>query len=317
MELIEGLPKSGGKDVISVMVDRYTRYGHFMALSHPFITQKIAEVFLENIHRLHRLQECIVSDRDKIFTSHFWKKLFKQLGTKLNMSTTYHPQTDGLTERLNQTLEMYLRCFCSSIPRKWVELLSMIEWCYNTTYHIDIQIIHFEALYGYKPPMSIGAYENGSNVAMRNILEESKKIEVQLKENLKRSQDIMKQFANKGRTKRSLEVGDWVYLKLQTFRQTSVAIRKNLKTASKCYGRYEVEKRIGKVAYKLKFPAQSLVHPVIHISLLKKKLGRDKVVCQHLPIMGGDGQPKVEPCVVIDRRLIIQKNKVVLQWLIR
>lgn len=100
------------------MVDKFTKYAHFITLTYPYIAQKVVEIFLEGIYKLYGLPESIVSDRDKIFTNNFWQHLFKALGTQLDLSNVYHPQSDGLTERLNQSLEMYLRCFVSSRPHK-------------------------------------------------------------------------------------------------------------------------------------------------------------------------------------------------------
>lgn len=115
-------------------------------------------------------------------------------------------------------------------------------------YYIStIQMTPCEVLYGYKPPiLGIGSYENRSNATVRNLLEKRRKIEIQLKQNLRKAQERMKQYADKNRIERNFEVGEWVYLKLQPLTQTSIAMRKNLKLASKYYGPYEVQQRVGK-----------------------------------------------------------------------
>ncbi|KAL2237867.1 UNVERIFIED_CONTAM: Retrovirus-related Pol polyprotein from transposon 17.6 [Sesamum indicum] len=105
MDFIEGLPKSEGKDCTFVVVDRLTKYAHFLALTHPFSAETVARIFMDHIYKLHGLPANIVSNRDKIFTGSFWKELFRLLGTTLSLSTTYHPQTDGQTERVNQCVE--------------------------------------------------------------------------------------------------------------------------------------------------------------------------------------------------------------------
>ncbi len=116
MDFIEALPLSKGKNTILVVVDKLTKYAHFNSMAHPYTTQDVAKVFFDSIYKLHGLPEGIISDRDKIFTSHFWQDLFKLMGVRLQMSTAYHPQLDGQTERVNRCLETYLRCMCSQQP---------------------------------------------------------------------------------------------------------------------------------------------------------------------------------------------------------
>ena len=108
MDFIEGLPSSEARNAIMVVVDKFTKYGHFIALTHPFIAQDIAQLFLDHFYKFHGLPAVFVTDRDIIFTSVFWKELFKKLGVRMLMSMAYHPQTDGQTKRVNQCLEIYL-----------------------------------------------------------------------------------------------------------------------------------------------------------------------------------------------------------------
>jgi hypothetical protein len=105
LDFIEGLPKSGKFDCILVVVDKFSKFAHFIALAHPFTALKIAQMFLDNIYRLHGMPSAIISDHDRIFTSAFWQALFKLSRTALRMSTSYHPQTDGQTERVNRCLQ--------------------------------------------------------------------------------------------------------------------------------------------------------------------------------------------------------------------
>jgi hypothetical protein len=148
MDFIEGLPVSHGYSVIMVFVDMFSKYSHFFPLKHPYTAHYVAQVFLDNIVKLHGVPRSIVSDRDRVFTSSFWTELFKMLQTELKIGTTYHPQTNGQTERVSQCLEMFLRCSAQDTPKTWSKWLPLAELWYNTSFHASLQCSPFKALYG-------------------------------------------------------------------------------------------------------------------------------------------------------------------------
>ncbi|XP_039778261.1 uncharacterized protein LOC120645545 [Panicum virgatum] len=151
LDFIEGLSVSHKHDVIMVVVDKFTKYGYFIPLAHPFTALQVAQAYLSNIYKLHGLLDSIISDRDKIFTSKVWQELFILSDTQLLMSSSYHPQTDGQTERLNQCLETFLRCTVHSCPKQWFKWLPIAEFWYNTSFHSALQRSPFEVLYGHQP----------------------------------------------------------------------------------------------------------------------------------------------------------------------
>lgn len=139
--------------MILVVVDRFTKYGHFIPLPHPYTVHTMAQAFIDNVFKLHGPPISIVTDRDRIFTSNMWQGIFKAMKVKLRLSTAYHPQSDGHTERVNQCLENFLRCMVFQEPKKWCSWLPLAEWWYNTTYHITTKFTPFQALYNYPSPM--------------------------------------------------------------------------------------------------------------------------------------------------------------------
>jgi hypothetical protein len=275
MDFIRGLPKSEGKSVITVIVDRLTKYAHFCALFHPFKSSIVATAFMETIKKLHGSPKIIVSDKDPIFTGHFWTKSFSCLGTQLAHSSSYNPQSNGQTEIVNKCLEGYLHCFVSDKQTQWFKWLSLAKWWYNTSFNTVTKMTPFMALYGYHPP-SITSYlkEKSKVQAVEDHIENQQQDLQILKDNLTMAQNRMKQQADQNRSERSFEVGDWVFLRLQPYKQMShKQAKKDNKLSPKYYGPYKVLEKIGTMAYKLELPTSSRVHPVFHVSCLKKVIG--------------------------------------------
>lgn len=258
-----------------------------------------------------------MTDRDRIFTSNLWQALFKSLGVKLHLSTSYHPETDGQTERVNQCLENYLRCTCFTAPKKWFNWIALAEWWYNTAYHTSLNMTPFQALYGFSPPMVAEVVlPDCPDDNARQILQNRQLATQLIKDNLLKAQARIKHQADKHRTERSFEVGDMVYLKIQPYRHTSLSIHRSLKLHSKFYGPFRVLEKVGKVAYKLLLPEGCQLHLVFHVSQLKKHIGSTAVPSPELPLIDDKGNIKVAPMTILERRLIPRNNEPVVQWLI-
>lgn len=159
-----------GKTVISVVIHSFSKYGHFLAISHPYNAISIARSFFDNILKLHGLPENLISDRDVTFTSSFWKELFHLCGTKLYFSSAYHPQSDGQTEVANRTMEMYLRCSTSTQPNKQSDWLSWAEFCYNTSYHSSLKTTPIETVYGRPPPQLLSYLPRNSTIEATDVI---------------------------------------------------------------------------------------------------------------------------------------------------
>jgi hypothetical protein len=152
MDFIEGLPKVNGKSVILTVVDRFSKYTHFIVLCHPYTAASVARAFFDGVVRLHGFPSSIVSDWDPVFTGNVWRDLFWMAGVTLRMSTAFHPQTDGQSKVVNKVIAMYLRCVTGDRPRAWVDWLSWAEYCYNTSFHTALRATPFEVVYGRPPP---------------------------------------------------------------------------------------------------------------------------------------------------------------------
>ncbi|TYH01312.1 hypothetical protein ES288_A09G048500v1 [Gossypium darwinii] len=151
MDFVTGLPLiSKKKDVAWVMVDRLMKSTHFIPVRTGYSLDKLAELYIAEIVRLHGVPMSIILNRDSMFTSRFWKKLQEALGTKLNFSTAFHPQNDDQSERVIQVLEDMLQCCVLEFKGSWEKYLPLVEFAYNNSFQLSIQMAPHEALYGRK-----------------------------------------------------------------------------------------------------------------------------------------------------------------------
>ncbi|VFQ94564.1 unnamed protein product [Cuscuta campestris] len=244
MDFVTGLPPSRGYTVIMVVVDRLTKVVHLGALPAGFDAHRTTHLFIDIVVKLHDFPKMIVSDRDRVFLSNFWREALKASGTTLTMSTSFHPQTDGQTEVMNRVVEQYLRAFTQDKPARWTVLLLWAEYALNTSVHSGLKVTPFEALYGRPPPSFLPYLQGESKVQeVNNFLQERDALLRRLRENLKEAQRRMTTAANKHQTDLQFKEGEWVLLKLQPYRQHSVVRWSSQKLARRYYGPYRVAAR--------------------------------------------------------------------------
>lgn len=221
-------------------------------------------------------------------------------GISLNFISAYHPQSDGQTKIVNKCVQQYLRCFVNQRPKEWVKWLPWAEWWYNTSVHSSTKMTPFEALYGVPPPTLL-QYVTGTiqNAELDFQLRSREEIINLLRKNLLAAQGVMKQQYDKNHTPREFQVGDMVYLRLQKYKQHSVAHPVNYKLAPNFFGPFKVLQRIGDVAYKLELPSSDSVHPIFHVSSLKKHVGSTAVVSSALPMLDSHGGFRIEPELIL------------------
>ncbi|KAL0554084.1 hypothetical protein IC582_007995 [Cucumis melo] len=272
MDFITGLPKTlKGYTVIWVVVDRLTKSAHFVPGKSTYTASKWGQLYMTEIVRLHGVPVSIISDRDARFTSKFWKGLQLALGTRLDFSTAFHPQTDGQTERLNQILEDMLRACVLEFSGSWDSHLHLMEFAYNNSYQATIGMAPFEALYGKccRSPVCWG--EVGEQRILGPELVQTTNAAIQkIRARMLTAQSRQKSYADVRRKDLEFEVGDMVFLKVAPMKGV-LRFAKKGKLSPRFVGPFEILERIGPVAYRLALPPSfAAVHDVFHISMLRK-----------------------------------------------
>lgn len=320
MDFITGLPPSRGYTTIMVVVDRLSKYAHFAPLLAKFDALRVAHLFINTVVRHHGFPKTLVSDRDSVFLNATWEEMLRLSGTKLHFSTAYHPQSDGQTEVRNRGLEQYLRAFAADRPSKWCNFLPWAELALNCFHHAALGTSPYRALYGREPPLLVASPPSAATPPkVADLIKQRGTLLVELRANLQRAQQRMAESANKHRRHVEFEEGDLVWLKLQPYRQHSVARPLSAKLARRYYGPFEVLQRVGPVAYRLRLPEGSRIHDVFHVSLLREYVAgdEDSIPRVDLPLDFVGARPVVQPAAIVDSQVLWHEGKPVEHVLVR
>jgi hypothetical protein len=303
MDFIGPLPRTPRKhNAIIVFVDRFTKRAHFAATRTDASARETARLFFRNVVRLHGLPRNIVCDRDRRFTNLFWSELMRIMGTDLRLTTAYHPQSNGQVERTNRTLIQILRAYVSHNQDDWDEYLDAAEFAYNSSEQESTHLTPFYADLGWHPrtpSMLITQHDvrEITNVeATAEFIERLQAITAEIKAALGSAQERQEQQANRKRRGVTFEVGERVFLSTEHARTDADRTRPSRKLAAKYSGPYKIVEKISDVTYRLDLPPTLRIHPVFHVSRLKRYHERS----QDLRIPGQENETPPPPPVIID-----------------
>ena len=314
MDFVVGLPLTKGKyDAIWVIVDRLTKSAHFIPINERYSLEKLANLYIKEIVSRHGVPVSIVSDRDPRFTSRFWKSFQECLGTKLNMSTAYHPQTDGQSERTIQTLEDMLRVCVVDFKGNWDDYLPLIEFSYNNSFHASIGMPPFEALYGRKCRSPLYWDEVGERKILGPELVQQTKEKIELiRQRLVATQNRQRKYVDQHRKDIEFDTGDLVLLKVSPWKGV-LRFGKKGKLSPRFIGPFEILKRVGKVAYELALPPNlQHIHNVFHVSMLRRYHSDISHIIEYETVeIQPDLSYEEKPVKILDRKEQILRNKTI------
>jgi len=320
MDFITHLPETkAGYNSILVVVDRLSKMSHFIATKDTATAEEVAKLIFDNIVKLHGVPETIISDRDPKFTALFWKNLWKILGTSLSMSTAGHPQTDGQTERVNQSLEEMLRATCNHHQDNWDNLLSYAEFAYNSRKHSSTKYSPFYINYGYEPtrPIDLTLRNDMTKGESPELVKQIKIVNEEVISNLEHAQLKMIEYHDKGLKPPNIQVGDLVKLSTKHTKPPYLGNRSNTSLQHKWSGPYKVMERISKNAYMLDLPKNMKIHPVVSWSHLEKynstKRFNSRIVEPPPPVeIANHLEYEVE--AIISHRKRYKRNEYLVHW---
>jgi transposase InsO family protein len=267
MDFITQLPRSkAGHDAIFVIVDKLSKMCHFVATTTTATAEQTARLFINHVWKLHGVPKVIISDRDPLFTSAFTRALCKSIGTEQALSTAYHPQTDGQTERVNRVLEDMLRMYVSRSQTDWEDKLACAEFAVNNSEHVSTGVSPFFLNYGHHPYLPVSLLPNHRVPGATAFAQKMQRLIAEARRVHRIATQRQAQYANSKRRDVQFEEGDWVLLSSKNlrFKQGSP------KLLPRWVGPFQVAKRVGTQAYELILPARWKIHDVFHVSVLER-----------------------------------------------
>jgi len=283
---------------------------HFIATTEKTLVEGLTKLFQDHIWKLHGLPESIISDKGVQFAAGIMKELNNLLEIQTKLSTAYHPQTDGQTERINQELEQYLRVFIDHRQEQWPDWLEMVEFAYNNKIHVATKTLPFKANYGQDPRMGFEGKRKGKYKAAGKFIEKIKKIQEEAKAALGKAQEKMKKFGDRRRGKgEEYKVGDLVLLSMKDLKWQMKG-RRLEKLTKRFVGPYKVKEIISSNAIELELPNSIKIHPVVNISrvrLYKSQVKGQKKIPPKLVIIEGEEEFEVEK--ILNKRMVRGKEK--------
>jgi hypothetical protein len=321
MDFIGPLPKTArGFDSITVFVDKLTKQIHCVASHTTDNAPQVARIFFDNVFRLHGMPTTIVSDRDTKFTSRFWKELSRLMDVHLAMSTAFHPQTDGQTERANRTLITMLRNFVDQRQTNWDLLLSAAEFAINNATNASTGVTPFFLNSGNHPnvPLALLTPAPGPNPAANDFAQAQSDALILAKESLAAAQERQAANADAHRRDHSFKVGDPVLLNLEDITLPADRTRRSQKLLPRFGGPYTIAEQMSPVSFRLELPSTWKIHPVFHVDRLQPHHSSPASFGQRTPakpppvLIDGEEQYVVE--AIVEHRRHNNRREYLLQW---
>jgi len=286
-DFITKLPLAQGYNSILVVVNRLTKMVYFIPTTEKTSAEGLARLFRDNVWKLHGLPKSIISDRGPQFAAGLMKKLNEMLGIRNKLSTVFHPQTDGQTERVHQELEQYLRMFTDHRQEQWPEWLGTAEFAYNNKAHSSTKILPFKANYGQDPRIGFEGRKKEKYVGAEKFIKKMKEIQEEAKAALGKAQADMKKYAKKKRSDvEEYKVGDLVMLSTKDLKYQIVG-RRTDKLTERFIGLYKIKKIVSSNAVELELSNTIKIHLVVNVSRIQQYVGQV------------EGQRKEQPAPVI------------------
>ena len=326
MDLITSLPQSrSGFDAIVVFVDRLSKTIRAAPTHTTCTASELARIMLREVARHHGLPKSIVSDRDPRFVAHFWQSLWEMLRTKLNMSTSYHAQTDGQTERANRTLEDALRAYVNSQQDDWDELLPLMEMAYNNSIQASTGFSPYFLSHGHEMATCLSrAMQRTDNIphsapAAGELLRRWEEAMNAAKEHILKAQERQRKYADQHRRHVTFAVGDRVLLSTENLRERMTGAPKLLE---RFIGPYAVKRVISSTAYELDLPKSMRLHPVFHVHLLRPYIDSKAAFPDRVPyharpapaVKSTDAEPEWEVEAVLKKSVRGRKTYYLVKW---